>query len=268
MASAEPIAATSDPSSDDDGDGLVLLQEQIMGSDPNVADTDMDGYSDLEELARNSDPLDAGVIPAGIIPDVGMQARIDAGVLHALIAVYLPGSNPTGIQFEVGARIGAAIYELPPEVYLAGAHVNALPGANPSDAIVIIDSGYPEGVLHALGSLSLCATLVPNGGTQVESAAAVNLLSHGGVAVAIQAAPGGTGSLYRPLGGDDSIPSSWLPEQACVQEQEVVGQDGPMLIKEVTAASCDDADGYCPPDCSGLVGTTVTEIDPLGLIGG
>lgn len=42
--------------SDEDGDGLTLVEELLAGTDPTNADTDGDGYSDREELLLGTDP--------------------------------------------------------------------------------------------------------------------------------------------------------------------------------------------------------------------
>ena len=41
-----------------DGDGLLEDEENELGTDPNKADTDDDGYDDDVEIAENTDPLD------------------------------------------------------------------------------------------------------------------------------------------------------------------------------------------------------------------
>jgi len=42
--------------SDEDGDGLTLVEELLAGTDPTKADTDGDGYTDREELLMGTDP--------------------------------------------------------------------------------------------------------------------------------------------------------------------------------------------------------------------
>ena len=44
---------------DDDGDGILNVEEYMYGTDPLNADTDGDGYSDLVELENGYDPLSA-----------------------------------------------------------------------------------------------------------------------------------------------------------------------------------------------------------------
>lgn len=43
---------------DDDGDGLLRSEEEELGTDPALADTDGDGYDDGVEVDGNTDPTD------------------------------------------------------------------------------------------------------------------------------------------------------------------------------------------------------------------
>jgi hypothetical protein len=46
----------SDPTADDDGDGLTNEEEAALGTDPNAEDSDGDGMSDTEEFEHGTDP--------------------------------------------------------------------------------------------------------------------------------------------------------------------------------------------------------------------
>jgi thiol-disulfide isomerase/thioredoxin len=50
------LGCSSDP--DYDGDGLLLSQEEALGTDPNLADTDGDGLTDKEEVDAETNPLE------------------------------------------------------------------------------------------------------------------------------------------------------------------------------------------------------------------
>src|SRR5688500_17180463 len=54
--------ATTDPTADDDGDGLDNEEEAALGTDPGEADSDGDGVSDEDEFTSGTDPLQ-GVEP-------------------------------------------------------------------------------------------------------------------------------------------------------------------------------------------------------------
>jgi uncharacterized repeat protein (TIGR02543 family) len=58
-------AVFSQDQRDPDGDGLSNYRELVLhGTDPNDADSDGDGFNDGQEVAEESDPNDAGSIPA------------------------------------------------------------------------------------------------------------------------------------------------------------------------------------------------------------
>jgi hypothetical protein len=43
---------------DEDGDGLLSSEEEVLGTDPTEADSDGDGHTDGDEVAAGFDPLD------------------------------------------------------------------------------------------------------------------------------------------------------------------------------------------------------------------
>lgn len=64
----EALAAFLNPGSDQDGDGLTAFQEYQLGTDPELADSDEDGFPDKAELAVDClNPLDPDVDDDGII---------------------------------------------------------------------------------------------------------------------------------------------------------------------------------------------------------
>ncbi len=76
---------------DADGDGLSGIVEEVLGTDPNLADTDGDGLTDSEEVnTLGSDPLD----PAD--PFGGSEAPVTQGVQEALRVDSTP-SNDKGL---------------------------------------------------------------------------------------------------------------------------------------------------------------------------
>jgi sortase (surface protein transpeptidase) len=62
---------------DKDQDGLDIFYEDIFGCDPGKADTDGDGYSDLEEIIKGDDPNGSGKIAGRIkIPAISLVSPI------------------------------------------------------------------------------------------------------------------------------------------------------------------------------------------------
>lgn len=66
-----------DPEADPDKDGLKNKEEYLKETDPNVADTDGDGYDDGTEVTAGTDPTDENDHP---ISPIGVIAGIAAGV--------------------------------------------------------------------------------------------------------------------------------------------------------------------------------------------
>ena len=62
---------SEDLDGDYDGDGLTCRQERRLATDPDLWDTDFDGYGDGDEAYLGSNPLDATSVPDpdGLAPD-------------------------------------------------------------------------------------------------------------------------------------------------------------------------------------------------------
>ena len=253
-----------------DGDGLVDVQESILMTDAFLADSDGDGFSDLEEFSRGSDPTQFGEVPASPDATIAMTGRAQSGVFRAVIALFVPGGNLSGATVSFGAMVGGVLIPLDPILLFGGASLSVIPGSNGSDAIYLLETPIHESLIHALGHCALYATYASPGATGAEAASAINVVGINGVVAQVIGTQGGTGSTYRPLADDPDIPVNWTPAQVCVQNLTTIGAVGAVLQQQVDSAQCEpiSADGYCPPDCSNLTGTTREIIDPLGLIGG
>jgi hypothetical protein len=81
---------TSQSGADDyDLDGLVNIEESNLGTNPKLADTDGDTFSDLVEMLDGSDPLDINSLPEG-----------DLVLLPAFELAYLPQNSNSVVQFQ------------------------------------------------------------------------------------------------------------------------------------------------------------------------
>lgn len=70
----------SDAETDADGDGLTLLEEYTLGTDPAAADSDNDGLADGEEVDLGTDPLEADTDDDFISDGVEVVAGLDPTV--------------------------------------------------------------------------------------------------------------------------------------------------------------------------------------------
>lgn len=271
-----------------DGDGLSDRQERILQTSIYLADTDGDGFSDTEEFARGTSPLFAGLLPPQGRLRAGMTARVEQGVLHVLLGVYLPDMELRGKDFEIGLVSHQRMVILPREEILSLATVSFAATTSSQAAIALIDVPFQPWIVEALGELNLFVTVGSNGGI-VAASDSIRLKSTDGVIVLCMPDPfipppsasGGQstqqtgsvptpgGTIFVPLIMGDDPPALWTPGQICYQRASPVGAVGMLVTNEVTRAECmDNWDAFCPPSCSTAVGSTYTDVDPLALLGG
>ncbi len=267
-------AGSSRVGPDYDMDGLTDIQESVLGTDLDQPDTDGDGYHDLEEVARHSDPVDALSVPLDTDLDLGMYAHTDDGFLNLGTAIYVKGGNAWSLHFTLGVVIDGVPIVVSPLVYRRGTRGFVCTATqNPGDKIVVLEMPFPETVIQQRGSLSIYATVEDPSPLQRAGVVDVtNLVDFGGVIMRVETSPpsvsGGLGFVYRPLAGS-GIPSSWSSGEICWQDTAAVGTNGASIVHEVQAASCQDFDSYCSAsDCSASVGTSLELPDPGSLLGG
>ena len=281
-------AAPLDNPRDSDGDGLVNLQESVLGTNKFQADTDGDGFSDLEELARKSSPLFPQSVPEGDRIKLGMTCRGGDTQLHATIAIYLPDGSLRNKSFKAGILVGTRMSSLTEAYLLHHAKLTLHPAADPAAKIAVLDLPISPRLVRHYGHMTVYATVGDDAHGVVQAADCIQLLAFGQTVVLQVANPmsfastslggsgqqtggsggGNIGSIYIPLpiGGDSS---GWTPGQVCVQQTALIGSSGAMITQEVTSAECQDGwDGYCPSSCASTVGNTYVTVDPLALIGG
>ena len=73
---------------------------------------------------------------------------------------------------------------------------------------------------------------------------------------------------YKPLSGDDEIPSELTSGEVCVQSVSFVGSNGSSDLYEVNSAECTEMDSYCASSsCQGTVGQPLEMPNPGLLFG-
>jgi hypothetical protein len=153
------------------------------------------------------------------------------------------------------------------------------PGRDPNDSLAVIELGIPEALLPRLNQANLFAIVTPRNGTPGEPVVSllplanfsgVTMWIENGIAAASNnSGSGATGVTYRPLAGDDRIPSTWSSGEICFQQTAAVGTHGVSIVHEIDASDCQPMDTHCSPsDCAAGVGQALELPDPAALAGG
>lgn len=273
-------AASGGREGDQDADGLCDSLEAVLGTRPDLADSDYDGYGDAEELARNSNPLFSGGVPEYSEVSVGVAAASEGGDLHIITAIYLQDGVLHDKDIHMGTLYAKVVSFLPKSVFAGDAQVTILPAREAGELVVVFDSALESSLVRRAGSLSFFSAISQEGFLVSADSALVRIIDEeivwrqpllrgpGADNTSLLPTPQqGAGAVYRPLGG--SMPANWQEDQICLQKTMVVGVVGAVILQEVVSADCDEGwDAYCPPSCKGTVGSTVEILDPAVLIGG
>jgi hypothetical protein len=262
---------------DMDGDGLADAQEAVLNTRSDRADSDLDGYSDLEEQARGSDPRDPEDVPSPQAMHVGTCASVEDGYIAFTSAVYVANSDLDELDVHVGVVHRGRIIEVPPSVF-ALSRGAILPAREPGDSLAVIEIAFPECIVQRYGQVNLF-TVARNYATAIPTTAVgvLPLIDFSGTTVVVEetrqnftssnGTPGGV--VYRPITTDSQIPSTWSGGQVCWQRTAPVGTDGAMILHEVEAADCKPMDTYCSStDCGAGVGKTLRLPNPAAIAGG
>jgi hypothetical protein len=279
-------AAPAQHQRDPDMDGLVNPQEKVLGTNRFQADTDGDGFSDLEELARKTSPLFPESVPTGNDVSVGITCCGGDGDLQVLIALYLPDGRLRDKRFRAGLLLAGRTVALSERYLLRNGTLTMHPAADPNARIATLEFPLTARFVRYFGNMTVFATLGDAPFGVAQAADSMHLVAFGQLVVLELKNPmvlavagvtgtgqqtgsiGGVGSIYVPLSMGGGVPD-WTPGQVCVQQTSQIGVAGAKVTQEVTSAECQTGwDGYCPSSCAASVGNTYTTIDPIALIGG
>ncbi len=272
------IAGSGLPTDDLDSDGLIAQMEQILGTDDSSSDTDGDGFADLEELSRGSDPLNPVSIPVSASYSTTTLSYSAGGILTFQALVYVPNGDTTNLVLDAGivSKTGQALV-FGPDV-LNTASFFTKPALNPSDLLIVMTLPIPEGFISRQGQLNLFSRLQDKVATGFQgptgSVGSMSVIDGGGIMMEILAAPisvqEGGGVIYRPLNDPSGpTPPATAPGQVCWQDIVPVASNGNLLQFVIQSASCQDFDAFCDATaCSASFGDTVDLIDPGSLLGG
>lgn len=276
------LAADAPSVNDPDGDGLSNDFEWVLRSDPQQADTDGDGFSDLEEFARGSSVFWSGSVPLPGEFASRMTVRRGNGFVHVLMATYSLHGEFDDYASSIGLMINGQLVSIPPSYVTNRAEIATLPTSNGS-AVQVIQLPIRDQLVYGTGALTIFGT-VARASTGAVIAADVADLKSDATSIFLRTqikdrpsqrsdlrlhAGAMGGSIYVPLPPPGQVPSTWNAGLICRQVSSVVGVSGGVITREVVAGECVEAfDSYCKSDCAQSVGTVEQSVDPLSLIGG
>lgn len=276
-----------------DGDGIEDQAESILGTLDWLSDSDQDGYSDSEELARDSDPLDPAQVPQAVapfIPSAGLDASAHDGLVHLISTFYVETAYLDDYDIQVGAMLDGHLIFLAPRALSGQVTTKIMPGSDPGTSVVVVDTEVRPRLIYHYGAVPFVTTLLESG--EVVAAETVDLEVIEGTLMRRHTIPqlqasspvGGSGfsadqatahgglspwSFYAPIVDDGVQNSTGTQGSVCVQKTQVVGAVGGAVTHEVVEADCQDGwDGFCSDTCSSTVGSTYVSVDPAVLIGG
>lgn len=281
-------AGVSSPADLDD-DGLSNAAEHVLGTHEALPDSDADGFADLEEFARGSDPRTGLSTPLPADLGLNMSASGELGGLHVQVALYYTDDDLSDKQLHLGFVAGGELRFLPALLSQSGVHMTRR--ATSGGDVLLLDVPIADSLVHQLGDLSVFAALSLDGQPGFVAAAGVDLYSRDGIVhllqrprqqsyarasfqgVGAQQSSGNTGpssgAIYVPIApGGGGLPSTWNPGEICYQATIEVANTGGIVSHEVIAADCIAGwDAYCRSDCSSSVGEVFQTFDPIGLVG-
>jgi len=263
---------------DYDGDGLSDDQERVLGTFPFFDDSDDDGFTDGEEVARQSDPLDFFSVPLIDEVSANLTARGKESAALLVLVIYEPAGALGQSFVRLGALRGGQVVSVPLARF-SSLMTYTSQTTSSGGQLICAELPIPPNFIEAAGEVTFFVAAGDTVSQSYSAAAKVDVSSVGGVPLmrrtsvaqsSLQASQGG-GSVRQPIPGSasPSIPSNWVPGSICFQRSAVVGGNGPIMLHQVIEADCLQGwDTFCVSDCSTALGSTYETIDPIALIGG
>lgn len=272
------LTATEIQGNDYDGDGITNAQEMVLGSSPYDFDSDADGYSDSEEFARQSDPMEPSSIPLTQGVSASIAARGEKDKLRLVILLHEPTGPSKTTLLRIGALAGGSVISVPLGRFLGLSDLRSTDGTDGS-AVTTIDIPINPAFVHANGHVTFFLAAGDTGTMAFGAAAKIDILSDNGQLVILRAMQAtkwrnpsqGGGSIRQPIPVGPAPPpsDSWIPGAICFQRTEVIGINGARMLHQVVEADCIEGwDSFCSGACADALGSTYETIDPLALIGG
>ena len=260
---------------DADADGLADTVEYLIGTNPDQRDTDNDGFHDLEEVTRHSDPLVTASVPQDADISVGMYSYLEDGVLNMHTAIFVEEGDSSGLRQEYGFVFDGQPVRLARVVAKRVTQYFQYSGLNdPNDKLLVLEMPIPASMFMRLGTVSMYSRVWDESAHKRAPAidASDFTLVDGDLMEIIDTPPAvrnGRGIVYRPLTGEGTVPSNSKTGEICWQDLVPAGVEGAFIVYEIEQASCEDFDSACNPSyCANSSGGVVRRADVGGLLGG
>lgn len=256
----------------------------MLGTSNVLSDTDGDGFTDLEEFARQSEPTSAASIPLADHITVNIGSHGEGGYLHLFFAIYQPVGQYQSYTARI-VKLQNSVLSSIPQSFLSRFGI--------SEDYEIWHGGVKTGVVTTI-DLEISPHAVPNGTSATwaicttdsttaanKSAAVVDIFNVDRVhciRIRKEDPPGWAyaqqiqGSIYRPIppSGVEEFASDWHRGQICMRASSTVATyANGIVVQEVVNADCEtNWDTQCSQTaCRSARSSTFQTIDPAVLMG-
>jgi hypothetical protein len=195
-----------------------------------------------------------------------------------LATIYAGASKVGSLRLELGVVYNGQVLRFSPQTFGPARGFREQPHTSGA-RLTVLEFPMPVALVRRVGLVNMVSILRDLSATPAEPVvSSMPLVNFSGIVVSAEQTPAmlnSTGSgrpagiVYRPLAGDDQIPSTWNGGEICFQRTAAVGTNGVSIVHEVEAADCLPMDTYCSPvNCQAGVGRAIDIPDPAALLGG